>query len=120
MVRAVYIILMIIYAASLVAYFSRYEISYRLLDVNPGIVNQRSLTYEEYYRLKDAESMMRRISSCVMWASIAFFFVSVAVSRIDAGLPASVPKFLMFVSGSMAIVLILVEGIHFIPTSPIR
>lgn len=120
MFRAFYIALIIAYAVMFVAYFFKYEISYRMVKVRPEIVMQRSLTQEEYKELKRAEIIRHRINFFMLLSSIIIAVVSAIFWYFNLFSPPAVVKIVFIISGLWAIILMVVNGIHFIPNPPIR
>lgn len=120
MIRAFYIVLIVAYAIMFVSYFMKYEISYRIVKVRPEIVEQRSLTYEEYKGLKKAEIIRNRINFFMLLSSIIIAGVSAIVWYFNLFNPLIVIKIVFIISGLWAIILMIVNGIHFIPNPPIR
>lgn len=118
--KTIYILILTTYVTIFGVYMYRFEISYSIGGVKPDIIEERSLNYNEYQSLKESVSIREKISF--------FFFVSTfIVCSVSALLwlkkifkPVTIPKIVFYVTLLFTLLLILVRGINFIPTGPIR
>jgi hypothetical protein len=56
-IKILYLILSVSYIVVVAIFFLRFEISYRIVNARPEIVQMRDLTYEEYKGLQGAEKI---------------------------------------------------------------
>ncbi len=119
-IKILYLILTISYLIAVCIYFLRFEISYRIVDARPEIVKVRDLTPKEYKGLERAEKIRKTISRTLLYFSICVAIISAAIWYFKP-YPISVYiKIMFFLSLFWALLLIVVNGIKFIPTPPIR
>lgn len=117
--KAFYITVVILYLLLHIIYFLRFEISYRIVKVRPELVEIRSLTDGERRELDKAYDIRVTISNIFLYSSIFVAIVSILVKRqklFDYNL---FVKIIIAISVGWSILLLLVGGIHFIPTGPL-
>lgn len=120
MVKLIYIIGIVLYAIVGVVYFSRSEISYRIVKVSPELVEERSLTQDEVAALDRAYIIKRSIIALFICASLILGIVSFVLLRNHLFTPVLLLKIVIWVSLLSALILILGNEVSFIPGPPIR
>jgi len=120
MVKKTYILFIVIYCLCIIAYFCRYEISYRVINVTPQTIEQRDLTYQEHKALKKAISIRQKISSATLMFSAIVAVFSLLIWLIKPFYPIGLAKIIFFISFIVMLFLFIVNGVRFIPTAPIR
>lgn len=118
--KIVYLILVFLYAGIIAAWFARYPISYRIIGVNPDVVEERSLTTTEEDALQDAVKIRQLISQVFFYASVVILVISFIIHRNQWFGPAWLLKIMMIISALFALMIWLAKNIHFIPGPPIR
>jgi|GEM_PF-6224514 hypothetical protein len=118
--RYIYLILIISYAIIFVAYCFKFEISYRIVQVRPEMVEKRSLSFDEYNRLNEADLIRRQVTLLLLMASAVVMVISITIWYFQLFKPTLLPKIVMVFSGLCALILAILNNIHFIPHAPIR
>jgi hypothetical protein len=98
----------------------RYPLSYKIVGVKPDLIEERSLTHQEYKALERAVTIRQCSSKMLLYTSLLVFLTSIFFLRNKWFHPLILVKAVMTVAGIIAFFLILVNGIGFIPGSPIR
>ena len=120
MLKIIYITVIIIYGIFFTLYLFRFEASYRLFEVNPKLIEQRSLTKDEYIAEKKAEAFARKITFWFMRYSFLVFLFTVII-RYNGLLPMnSFIKFIFFFSLIVSLILFIASNSNFVPMPPIR
>jgi hypothetical protein len=114
-----YIVLIIAYAIIIVTFFAKFEISYRMVGVRPELVQQRTLTLEENTLLNKAEVIRHTISFLLLSFSVIMAIISAIIWYFHLYKPLIIPKLVLGISILWALLLIIVNGIHFVPTAPV-
>lgn len=115
-----YIALIALYIGMIAVWCMRYPISYKIVGVKPDLIEERSLTHQEYKGLEKATKIRQWCSKVFLYGSLLMFVISILFLRNHWYEPAIILKMVMIVTGIIALTLILVNGIHFIPGPPIR
>ena len=120
MLKFVYIVVIVIYLLMIGTWCFRYQISYRMTTgIDPDLITH-NLTDQERENIDKAYRIRKTISNILLYSSVVVSVGSYIIMRnhwIDSR---RVVKTAMVISGFIAIILILVNGIHFIPGPPIR
>ena len=120
MFRTLYVILVILYALIFASFFFKKNLSYRIVGIKSEIVNgNRDLTLEEYEKVKKASKVNHYIYMVVLSFSFIMAIVSSAFLYFDLFVPSIIPKIILAISSFWFIVLVILNAIHFIPSSPI-
>ena len=120
MIKYGYILAIILYLLIILTFIFKFEISYRIVKVRPELVEVRSLTFTEYKSLQKAEQIRFQIFDLTLISSIVFAVFSAAVFYSKKFKPLLFPRIFLWLSAVLAILLFLVNQIHFIPHAPIR
>ena len=118
--KVIYIVVLFLYTIIGIVYLSRAEVSYRVVKVRPELVEERSLTQDEVAALDRAYIIRRTISTIFICCSIVIALFSFILLRYNLFTPVLLLKIVMWVSFLSALVLIIANGVHFIPGPPIR
>jgi len=118
--KYIYIGLIVLYTGMAAAWCMRYSISYKIVGVKPDLIEERSLTHQEYEGLQKAAKIRQWCSQGFLYSSLLMFALSILFLRNHWLEPAIIVKVVMIVAGIIALILILVNGIHFIPGPPMR
>lgn len=118
-IKFLYLGLTISYLIIVCIYFLRFEVSYRIVDARPEIIQVRDLTKAEFRGLKRAEKIRETISRIFLYFSICMATISAALWYFKP-YPVLIFIIIFFLSLFWALILIVVNGIKFIPTPPIR
>lgn len=119
-IKIFYLLISVAYLLTIAIYFLRFEISYRFVNARPEILKERSLTFEEHKGLEKAQKIRNNISTAFLWFSL---FVAITSGLIWYFKPIDLTIFLkavFFMSIFWTLLLKIAQGIHFIPTPPIR
>jgi hypothetical protein len=121
MTKALYIVLVILYLVILGVWCYRFPISYKLTTgINSNLILiGRDLTFEERRATEEAFQIRTTISDVLLYSSLAVSIVSFLLIRTNSRRPKLI-KPIMILSIIIAVVLLLVEGVKFIPVPPIR
>ncbi|WP_126971519.1 hypothetical protein [Gynurincola endophyticus] len=120
MVRVLYILILALYFLIIAGYIFRYEISYRIINVNPKTVEKRDLTYEEYKALQNSISIRETFSILVLVSSVVVALFSLVILYYKPFAPVGLVKIALVVSVLFGFVLFVLRGIGFVPIPPIR
>lgn len=120
MIKVLYCITISLYIVMAIGYFSRYEISYRMVKVRPELVETRDLTNAEHAALDRAFILRTAITNWFIFFSLIVALFSAAILYFHLFNPRWLLKVLLGVSLFWFVVLLLIKGIHFIPNPPIR
>lgn len=104
----------------MLTYLFRYEISYRLVNARPQSVEQRDLTYQEHKALKKAINVRQKISSAMLIISTIVAILSLLIWYYKPFDSIGFVKIVFGVSLVWMLFLLIVSGVNFIPTPPIR
>ena len=118
--KYIFIVIVILYVGVIAAWCMRYPLSYKIVAVKPDLIEERSLTHQEYKALEKAVKIRQWCSKILFYTSLFVFITSVLFLRNQWFEPVSIVKAVMITAGIIALILILVNGIHFIPGPPIR
>jgi len=119
MTKIFYVISILIYVIIGAMYCSKFEISYQIVKVRPELVEVRSLTQDEVKALHRAYTIRSMISIAFTWASILIALFSFILLKYNLFTPVLLLKIVLVISLSAALVLIITNGINFIPTGPL-
>jgi magnesium-transporting ATPase (P-type) len=115
----VIIIFLSLYLAIISVWCFRFPISYNIVGGDPDLIENRDLTNEEYSRLDEAYQIRSNVSNLLLYSSI-FLCIGSYLLRRHWIEHKRLLKTTMYLSGVIAVILILVQGIHFVPGPPIR
>lgn len=87
---------------------------------DPDLITNRDLTMKERDRIDEAYRIRSNISNLLIYSSIAVSIISLIVLSKGKVQPRIIVKVALYVSAFIAVFLILINGIHFIPEPPIR
>jgi hypothetical protein len=118
--KYIYIVIIVLYIGVIAAWCMRYPLSYRTVGVKPDLIEERSLTHQEYKALERAVKIRQWCSKMLLYASLLVFVTSIFFLRNQWFEPVTIVKVIMIAAGIIALLLIIVNGIHFIPGPPIR
>ena len=118
--KYIYIAIIVLYIGVIAAWCMRYPLSYKTVGVKPDLIEERSLTHQEYKALERAVKIRQWCSGILLYTSLLVFITSVFFLRNQWFEPVTIVKVVMITAGIIALILILVNGIHFIPGPPIR
>jgi hypothetical protein len=82
--------------------------------ITHDFTNEERESVEKAYRIREA------ISATLLYSSVILALCSYIALRVGWMTPRSIVKSVFIISAIVAIVLILINGIHFIPGPPIR
>ena len=121
MLKIAITITLLLYVGIIGIWFYRFPISYRMTNgSNHDLVVDHDFTEQEREGLEKAYHIRQILSVVLIFSSglvSVGSFISLHSKRIKSK---TLVKIVMYISGFIAIVLILVNGIHFIPGPPIR
>lgn len=120
MLKFIYFVALFSYVVVLGTYLMKFEVSYRIVKVRPEIIETRSLSFQEYKALKRAETIRKAIINLTLIGSIVIALFSGILWYFKLFTPLIVPIIVVIISTLFALVLVIVNSIHFIPHSPIR
>lgn len=118
--KYIYIVIIVLYIGVIAAWCMRYPLSYRTVGVKPDLIEERSLTHKEYKALERAVKIRQWCSKMLLYASLLVFLTSIFFLRNQWFEPVTIVKVIMIAAGIIALLLIIVNSIHFIPGPPIR
>ena len=118
MIKIIYFSVLLVYLTLGVVYFSKFEISYRIVKVRPELVEKRSLTQDEVKALDRAYKIRVSISNVFIFASILIALISFALLKYDLFSPTWLLKVVLVISLLIGLILIIANGINFIPGPP--
>jgi hypothetical protein len=118
--KNIYIALVILYIGMIAAWCIRYPLSYEIVGVKPDLIEERSLTHQEYKILEKAVKIRQWSSKGLLYASLITAATSFVFLRKYWFEPVIIIKIVMIVAALIALILILVNGVHFVPGPPIR
>jgi hypothetical protein len=118
--KYVYIGLVILYIGIIALWCMRYPLSYRIVGVKPNLIEERSLTHQEYKAQKKAVRIRQWCSQILFYASIVVLITSFLFLRNSWFAPIAIVKIVLVVSGIITFILMIVDKINFIPGPPIR
>jgi len=118
MIKVIYPIVLLLYVLIGIVYLSKFEISYRIVKVRPQLVEVRSLTQDEVKALDRAYIIRTTISTIFICSSILVALFSFILLKYSLFTPVLLLKIVFGVSLFSAVVLIIVNGINFIPGPP--
>ncbi|HMF70604.1 MAG TPA: hypothetical protein VK616_03975 [Flavitalea sp.] len=121
MLKIVFIIILLLYAGVIGTWSYRFIISYRLTNgSNHDLVVDHDFTAAEREGVKKAYRIRQKISNILLYSSVLLSVGSFVILRNNWIEPRVIIKVVMYISGLIAAVLILVNGIRFVPGPPIR
>jgi len=118
--RAIYVALIVLYSCAIVLWCKRDSIAYKAVRVQPGLLEKRSLTPEEYDAYQRVPKVARKITMIFLCISILFCVLSVVFIKMHWFEPVLVVKICVVVSFLFALLIFIGNGISFIGESPIR
>ena len=118
--KYIYIVIIIVYVGVIAVWCIRYPLSHKIIGVRPNLIEERSLTHQEYKALERAIKIRQWCSKILLYTSLLVFIASIFFLRNQWFEPRSIVKVVMLTAGIIALILILINGIQFIPGSPIR
>jgi hypothetical protein len=120
MPRTLYIVIVIIYLAIIGAWCYRFPISYKATNgTYHDLVLDHNFTQEERNGLEKAYRIRVAISTTLMISSILISISSYVVLKKGWFQPAIYVKVITVIAAAIGLILILVNGIHFVPIGPI-
>lgn len=119
-IKIIYIISIVLYVGIIGIWCYRFPISYKIVGGNPNLIENRDLTNEEYDRIKSSYFVRQKISNILVFCSVLLCIGSYIIKRNHWFEPVIIIKVVMIVAAIIALILILINGIHFIPGPPIR
>ena len=121
MLKIAITIILILYVGMIGIWCFRFPISYKITNgSNHDLVVDHDFTEREREGLEKAYQIRKILSNVLTFSSILVSVGSYISLRTKWIRTKTVLKIVMYISGFIAIVLILVNGIHFIPGPPIR
>jgi hypothetical protein len=121
MTKIIYIIFIILYIGIISGWCYRFPISYKLTNGSYNdLVVDHDFKETERDGIKKAYQIRQTISNILLYCSVMLSVSSYIIFRNHSIDPRIVAKIIMITSGLIAIILILVNGIHFIPGPLIR
>src|SRR5215471_4103174 len=109
--KYIYIVFVVLYLLIIVIWCYRYPISYKMTTgIDPKLIT-RDLTKDEYDGIEKAFYLRRWMSSILLYSSFFMTLSSYGILRTNL----IMPKTIMILSAIAAIILVIVNGIHFIP-----
>ena len=113
------VITFLLYLVIIAVWCYRFPISYKIVGGDPSLIEYRDLTSEEYNIIDEAYRVRLKVSNLLFYSSL-FVCISSYILRRRWVEERRLLKTSMYLSGLIAVILILVNGIHFIPGPPIR
>jgi hypothetical protein len=121
MLKVLYIIIILIYVAIIGLWCYRFPISYKMTNgTYHDLVVDHDFTEAERDGVEKAYRIRQNISNILFFSSVVLSVISFTFLRNQWFQPVKIVKIVMIVAGIIALILILVNGIHFIPGPPIR
>ena len=121
MLKIVIKIILILYLGIISIWCYRFPISYRLTNgSNHDLVVDHDFTEQEREGVEKANYIRRIVSNTLMLSSVLVSVGSYIGLRKKWIRNEAIVKIVMYVSGFIAIALMLVNGLHFVPGPPIR
>jgi hypothetical protein len=118
-IKSLFVVLLTSYLIVTVIYFFRFELSYQIINVRPDLVEIRDLTNSERDSLDKAQNIRISISNIFLGFSIAVAILSFIMKKIKVYSSVRLINIIIAVGIFWSIILVLVKGIHFIPTGPL-
>lgn len=118
--KYIYIALIVLYIGVAAAWIIRYPISYKIVGVKPDLIEERSLTHQEYKALQQATKIRKWCSKLFFYSSLFMTAISILFLRYHLFESTIIVKGIMIIAGLVALILLLVNGISFIAGPPIR
>jgi hypothetical protein len=120
-VKVLITIILILYIGIIGIWCYRFPISYKLTNGSShDLIVDHDFTKQEREGVEKAYYIRRTLSNALIFSSILLSLCSYIGLHKKWIRNKAIVKVVMYVSGLIAIVLILVNGIHFIPGPPIR
>lgn len=121
MLKICLITLLLLYVGILAIWCYRFPISNKLTTGSYyELVVDHDFTEAEREDVKKAYDIRQTISNLLLYSSIVLSVGSYIALRNHWFEPRAIVKAALYISGAIAVILILVNGIHFIPGPPIR
>jgi len=119
--KIVFGVILIMYVLILVTWWYRFPISYKLTNGSyVDLVVDHDFSEQEREVVERAYHIRQTISNVLIWSSVLLSVTANVYQRTSLSRKKAFVRGIMYISGILAIVLILVNGIHFIPGPPIR
>jgi hypothetical protein len=118
MIKIIYPIVLLIHVLIGIIYFTKFEISYKIVKVSPELVEVRSLTQNEVKALDKAYIIRATISTIFICSSVLVALFSFFLLKYNLFTPVLLLKISFGLSLLSALVLIVANGINFIPGPP--
>lgn len=113
--------LFIAYVVTIVTWCYRFPISYKLTNGSYNdLVVDHDFSEQELEGIERAYHIRQTVSNVLIFSSILISITAYAYQPMAFSGTKTFVKGVMYISGFIAIVLILVNGIHFIPGPPVR
>ena len=113
------VISLLLYLVIIAVWCYRFPISYKVVGGDPSLIENRDLTSKEYNRIDEAYRIRLKVSNLLLYSSL-FVYMGSYILRRRWVEERRLLKTSMYLSGLIAVILILVNGIHFISGPPIR
>jgi len=117
-IRIIYPIALFTYLLIAAVYAFKFEISYRIVQVRPELVAVRSLTTKEASELDRAYHIRITISTIFIYFSVLVALFSYILLKNNFFKPVLLLKVALGISLFVALILIIANGISFIPGPP--
>ena len=118
MIKIIYITILVLYIGIIGAWGYRFPISFRIVGGDSSLITNRDLTNEGFESIDRSYEIRKIISDILIYSSLLLSVSSFVISRNKFIKPEKLVKIVMIVSGLIAVLLILINGIGFIPTGP--
>ena len=121
MIKVIFIITVIIYSGVICIWIYKFPISYKLTNgTYHDIIVDHDFTKTEREEDERAFHIRQIISNIVQYSSIIICIGSYIILRKQWIKQTMILKVALYTSGFITILLMLINGIHFIPNPPIR
>ena len=111
--KIIFIVLIVIYVLSIGLFMNKYEISYRVMGVNPNLVEERNLTNDEMKNILKAETFRIHFGTVMLIFSLLTMVASTIVLYFKLFDKVFLIKLLLIISIIMFLLLALAKSIHF-------
>jgi hypothetical protein len=118
--KYIYVILVAFYICIIAVWCMRYSLSYKIVGVKSDLIEERSLTHEKHKAIQNSFEIRQSFSKILLYTSFFTFIASFFFLRNKWFKQVTVVKAIMISAGVIVLILMLVNGIHFIPSPPIR
>ncbi|MES1226826.1 MAG: hypothetical protein ABUT20_65740 [Bacteroidota bacterium] len=118
--KLIYLMISGIYFILIMLWFGKSFISYKIAGIKPELIEERSLTQQEYKALSNVPKIEAKLTNVFVIISFVVFVISLIFLKMHWFQPILFIKTITVISLVFALALLLIKSISFIPGPPIR